>query len=142
PCLEAWYVPRLAPPTSPPIDEQLTIAPLPCVRIWRSSNFMQRHTPRRLMDITRSKPGSISGFRNNILNAGIVVSCIKPPEGSDALSNHCLHLSVISHIALDSQCFVALSSQFLCRRADCFSIPIRKHHCSTRFCKSLRRGKA
>src|SRR5215472_12296904 len=52
--------------------------------------------------------GSISGFRNNILNAGIVVSCIKPPEGGDGLFNHCLHLSVISHIALDSHCFVAL----------------------------------
>ena len=26
-----------------------------CLRIWRSSNFMQLHTPRRLMDITRSK---------------------------------------------------------------------------------------
>src|SRR5215831_10260405 len=87
-------------------------------------------------------PGSISGFRNNILNAGIVVSCIKPPEGSDSLFNHCLHLSVISYIALDSQCFVALASQFLGCRAHCFSIPIRKRHCSTGCYKGLRRGKA
>src|SRR5262245_26221559 len=87
-------------------------------------------------------PGSISSFRNNILNAGIVVSCIKSPEGSDSLFDHCLHLSVISHIALDRQSFVALGSQCLGRRAHCSSIPVRKRHCSTRFCKSLRRGKA
>src|SRR6267378_3038390 len=33
-------------------------------------------------------PGSIGGFRNSVLNAGIVVSCIEPPESSDSLLNH------------------------------------------------------
>ena len=31
------------------------MAPLPWVRIWASSCFMQAHTPRRLMALTRSK---------------------------------------------------------------------------------------
>ena len=93
----------LGAPTSPPSEEQLTIAPLPCLRICRSSNFMQLHTPRRLMAITRSKvfPGGIGGFRDDILNAGIVVGCIQPPECGDSLLNHCLHLSVISDITTD-----------------------------------------
>jgi len=34
---------------------QLTMAPLLWVRIWRSSCFMQAHTPRRLIALTRSK---------------------------------------------------------------------------------------
>jgi hypothetical protein len=29
------------------MDEQLTIAPLPCCRIWASSCFIDAHTPRR-----------------------------------------------------------------------------------------------
>ena len=60
PCLEAWYDPRFGPPTRPPIDEQLTIAPFPCLSIWRSSNFMQLQTPRRLIEITRSKSSLVN----------------------------------------------------------------------------------
>src|SRR5436853_2465945 len=47
-------------PIRPPIEELLTMAPLPCSRIWRSSYFMQFHTPRRLMPFTRSNssPGT------------------------------------------------------------------------------------
>src|SRR3954469_16761653 len=41
-------------PIRPPIEEQLTIAPLPWSRIWRSSYFMQFQTPRRLTACTRS----------------------------------------------------------------------------------------
>ena len=59
---------------------------------------------------------SISSFRNNILNASIVVGCIQPAEIGDSLLNHCFDLSVISYIAMDSECFVTLGSQFLgCR---------------------------
>jgi hypothetical protein len=35
-------------------EEQFTMAPLPWARICCSSNFMQLHTPRRLIAITRS----------------------------------------------------------------------------------------
>jgi hypothetical protein len=38
-----------------PSEEQLTTAPLPWARIWRSSCFMQVQTPRRLIAFTRSK---------------------------------------------------------------------------------------
>src|SRR5437667_6431393 len=41
-------------PIRPPSDELLTMAPLPCSRIWRSSYFMQFQTPRRLIPFTRS----------------------------------------------------------------------------------------
>jgi hypothetical protein len=40
----------------PPSEEQLTIAPLPWVRIWRSSNFMQLQTPRSRSPLSRSTP--------------------------------------------------------------------------------------
>ena len=36
PCLEAWYAARPGRPTRPPREEQLTIAPLPWLRIWRA----------------------------------------------------------------------------------------------------------
>src|SRR5215207_5559364 len=55
PCLEAWYAARPGSPTRPPSDEQLTMAPLPCARICRSSCFMHAQTPRRLIAFARSK---------------------------------------------------------------------------------------
>ena len=54
PCLVAWYMARPGKPIRPPIEEQLTMAPLPWWRIWRSSYFMQFQTPRRLTACTRS----------------------------------------------------------------------------------------
>src|SRR5438552_1069275 len=47
-------------PISPPIEELLTMAPLPCSRIWRSSYFMQFHTPRRLIPFTRSNSSPLA----------------------------------------------------------------------------------
>src|SRR5580704_7230377 len=52
-------MPRPAVPTSPPIDEQLTMAPLPWSRIWSSSYFMQLQMPRRLTAFTRSKSSAL-----------------------------------------------------------------------------------
>src|SRR6266550_8163321 len=60
PCLDAWYVARPAMPIRPPIEEQLTMAPLPRSRIWRSSYFMQLQTPRRLIAFTRSNSSPLA----------------------------------------------------------------------------------
>src|SRR6266403_5384376 len=62
-------------------------------------------------------PGSIGGVRNSVLNAGIVVSCIEPPESSDSLLNHPLDLSVVCHVALDRERLVPLGRQLLGRRS-------------------------
>src|SRR6266576_1736131 len=47
-------------PIRPPIEELLTMAPLPCSRIWRSSYFMQFQTPRRLIPFTRSNSSPLT----------------------------------------------------------------------------------
>src|SRR5437016_2960955 len=47
-------------PMRPPIEELLTMAPLPCSRIWRSSYFMQFQTPRRLIPFTRSNSSPLT----------------------------------------------------------------------------------
>src|SRR3989440_11584838 len=47
-------------PIRPPIEELLTMAPLPCSRIWRSSYFMQFQTPRRLIPLTRSNSSPLA----------------------------------------------------------------------------------
>ena len=73
-------------------------------------------------------PGSISGLRNNILNAGIVVGRIQPAESGDGLLNHCFHLSVISDVAMDSECLVTVGRQFLGCRLHCLLIPVRQRH--------------
>jgi len=99
-CLDAWYVPRLALPTSE-IDGHHAI---------------------------KVFSGSISGFRNHVLNTGIVVSCIKPPERGDRLLDHRFYLRVIRYVATDSECFVPLGGEFLGRRADGLLIAVRQHY--------------
>src|SRR6266550_4526557 len=47
-------------PIRPPIEELLTMAPLTCSRIWRSSYFMQFQTPRRLIPFTRSNSSPLA----------------------------------------------------------------------------------
>jgi hypothetical protein len=47
-------------PTRPPRKEQLTIAPLPCSRMWRSSCFTLAQIPRKLMPWTRSNCSALS----------------------------------------------------------------------------------
>src|SRR6266403_1809211 len=40
------------------------MVPLPCLRICCSSNFMQLHTPRRLIPITRASSATSQGIAN------------------------------------------------------------------------------
>src|SRR5205823_9242295 len=59
-CLDAWYIARPGRAIRPTMEEQLTMAPLPCSRIWRSSYFMQFQTPRRLIAFTRSNSSPLA----------------------------------------------------------------------------------
>jgi hypothetical protein len=85
PCLVAWYAARCGNPTSPPSEELLTIAPLPCVRIWRSSCFMQAQTPRRLTALTRTaRPVPRQRWWGDH-DPGVVERHIQPAELGDGL---------------------------------------------------------
>ena len=46
PCLEAWYAARPGSPTSPPSEEQFTIAPVPWVAHLGGARASCRPTPR------------------------------------------------------------------------------------------------
>src|SRR3954451_23157216 len=60
PCFEAMYEPIPGLPVSAPTEALLTIAPLPWRSICRSSCFMQLHTPRRLIPMTRSHSARVA----------------------------------------------------------------------------------
>src|SRR5439155_15986139 len=76
-------------------------------------------------------PGSISSLCDNILNAGIVVGCIEPPESSDRPLDHSFHLSIISYVAADGECFMPLSRQFLGDRTRALLVRSGQHLRST-----------
>ena len=99
PCLVACSA-RPGLPMRPPIEEQLTMAPLPCSRIWRSSYFMQFQTPRRLIAFTRSNSSPPHRrFPRRGLHAGIVECCIQATKCRDSLRDHGCHLSLVGDIA-------------------------------------------
>src|SRR5881227_1839628 len=119
PCLDAWYIARPGRPIRPPMEEQLTMAPLPCSRIWRSSYFMQFQTPRRLIAFTRSiSAAGISGFNGRRLHASVIVRRIQATEGGYRLLDHCCHFGLVSDIAADGNRFIAGGDQFFCCRAN------------------------
>src|SRR4051795_1327371 len=101
-------------PVSAPTDALLTIAPLPWRSICRSSCFMQLHTPRKLMPMTRSHSsrvlsavGAMRAITPALLNAAS-----SRPELGDGTVHHLLDLCVITHIAAESNYFVPVSSEF------------------------------
>lgn len=63
--------------------------------------------------------GRVRSLCEHILNAGIVVSCIEPPERGDRLFHHCLHLRVIGNVIADGQCLMTTVANSLA--ADCAS---------------------
>src|SRR5829696_10257778 len=105
PCLEAWYAARPGSPTRPPREEQLTMAPLPWVRIWPSSCFMQAHTPRRLIALTRSKTsaGFVGGVAGWNLDAGIVEGEVEPAEGFDGRLHHGRHTVLLGDVTPNTE---------------------------------------
>jgi len=70
-------------------------------------------------------PGSISGLCENILNAGVVVSRVEPPESSDRLFHHSLHLRVVGHVTADGQCLMTFIGKLLGCGLRVFLIPVR-----------------
>lgn len=128
-CLDAWYVPRLALPTSPPIravDDRATslLAHLALLELHATPHTAEIDGHHAIKVFS----GSISGLRNHVLNTGIAESGIKPPERGDRLLDHRFYLSVIRYVATDSECFVPLGGEFLGRRADGLLIAVRQHY--------------
>src|SRR3989442_5293838 len=72
--------------------------------------------------------GGISSLCEDILNAGIVVGRIEPPESRDSLMNHGLYLGVISNVTMNSQRLMTLRLQFLGCRTHRLFVPVRQHH--------------
>ncbi len=93
--------------------------------------------------MTRSKSSRVEfgGFRDNILNAGIVVGRIEPPESSYRPFHHGFHLNVISDVALHGKSLVPPAGQFLDGGTHRILVRVGQHHRSARFGKSLRGGK-
>ena len=92
-------------PTRPPSDEQLTIAPLPCARIWRSSCFMHAQTPRRLIALTRSKlsAGSSAASAEREHDAGVVERHVEPAELGDGAVDERGDLVFVGDVAGDAE---------------------------------------
>jgi hypothetical protein len=65
-------------------------------------------------DSVKILSGSISGLRDNILNAGVIVGSIQLAESGDSLLNHCFYLRVVSNVAMNGDRFVTLVGEF-CR---------------------------
>src|SRR6266508_2869435 len=103
-------------PIKPPIDEQLTMAPLPCSRIWRSSYFMQCQTPRRLIPVHTLElfAADISHFHGRRLYAGVIERRIETPEGGYSLRDHRCYFSLVGDIATDANRLVPGGDEFFC----------------------------
>ncbi len=120
-------------PIRPPIEEQLTIAPLPCSRIWRSSYFMQFQTPRRLIAYTRSNSSPLASAVSTAgLHTGIVVRRIQATEGGYGLLNHRYYLSLVGDIAADRDRLMASGDQFLYCGANRVLMDIRQRDSRSR----------
>jgi hypothetical protein len=85
-------------PTRPPIDEQLTMASLPCSRIWAQLVPHAVPHPAKVNRVYASEffAAGISGFHGRRLHTGVVVCRIQSTEGGDSLLDHCCHFSLVS----------------------------------------------
>ena len=102
------------------MEEQLTMAPLPWVRICRSSCFMQVQIPRRLIAITRSKLSRrlIGGVADETEDAGIVERHVQPTERLDRTLDHGRDLCLVRHVTGDPDRLVTGRSELLGRDAE------------------------
>ena len=53
---------------------------------------------------------------------------VQATERGDSLFKHCFHLIVVDYITTDGYGFVTLGNKLICRRADCFLIPVCHHY--------------
>ena len=86
------------------------MAPLPCVRIWRSSCFM--HVDAAQID--GSDPvGALGEVTVIPTMPALLKRHVKPAEGGDGALDHCGDLRLVRHVAGDADCPVARCGQFL-----------------------------
>src|SRR5437016_14557376 len=102
-------------PIRPPIEELLTMAPLPCSRIWRSSYFMQFQTPRRLIQFTRSNSSPLTSaisMAGDCIPALLNAASRRPKV--DMVCDHRCYVSLVGDIATDANRLVTGGDQFFC----------------------------
>src|SRR5438105_2176304 len=117
-------------PIRPPMDEQLTMAPLPCSRIWRSSYFMQFQTPRRLIAFTRSNSSPLASAVSTAgdCTPALLYAASRRPKVETVCSDHGCHVSLLSDIAADSNRHLSSGDQFFCGLANRLLVDICQHH--------------
>src|SRR5215472_12894076 len=102
-------------PVNAPTEALFTIAPLPWETICRSSCFMQLHTPRKLIPITRSHSSrvlSAVGAMRAMTPALLKAASIRP-NSATARSTHCSDLRVVAHVAANANRLVAARNELL-----------------------------
>jgi hypothetical protein len=100
---------------------------------------MQLHTPRRLIEITRSKSSLVASAASA---TSVVVCRVETSERRDGLLNHGLDLAVIGYVASDRECLVPAGRQLLGSRTYGLFVRVGQRHRSARLGKGLRRGEA
>src|SRR5438128_7490906 len=126
-------------PTSPPSEEQLTIAPLP----WARLTQLVFHAAPDAAEIDRDGAiefvaAGVGGLHGRSLHAGIVERRIQPTEGGHRLVEHGLDLRFIGHVAAKRHRFVTCGEQLLCSRPCRSLIDICHDHGRARGSESLR----
>jgi hypothetical protein len=122
----------------------LTIAPLPWRSICRSSYFMQDHTPRKLMPMTRSHSSRVLSAVSAIraITPAFIKGGIEPAELGDGAVHRRGDLGVIAHVASHRDCLVTRRDQLLSFRADHVLSKVRQDDVCACFRECLRYGES
>ncbi len=126
------------------MDEQLTMAPLPCLRICWSSNFRQLQNAAKIdaHDFVVVFARSVGGVGENVLHTGVVEGCIEAAEGSNGLVNHSFDLGFVGDVADDGENFVTFGAESRGCRFDGLLIAVGKRYRGAGFGESFRRSEA
>src|SRR5215203_696139 len=144
PCLVAWYAARPGSPPRPPREELLTIAPLPWLRIWASSCFMQAHTPRRLMALTRSKTsaGSSAASQGGPWMPALLNAMSSRPNASIPAFTAAATAALVGDVAHHADHLVPGGGQIVGRPLQRSLVDVGQHHGGAGLGVCLCRGQA
>jgi hypothetical protein len=106
-------------PIRPPIEELLTMAPLPCSHLAQ----LVLHAVPDAAQIDpvyaiEFFPAGISGFHGRRLYAGVIKRRIEATKSGYSLLDHCCYLSLVSDIAPNGNRLVTGGNEFFCRGAN------------------------
>src|SRR5215469_520225 len=126
-------------PVNAPTDVLLTMAPLPWRSICRSSCFMQLHTPRRLIPITRSQSSRVLSAMGAMwaITARIVKYCVDSAELGNSAVHHRRNLRVVTHVAVHSNFLMTGGNQLLRGRLHRLFFIVCQHDTRSRFGERL-----